>query len=417
MKRWLLTALMVATMMVAGTAGGLVQAGSGTIRLVDGDGRAAKGDCDADAPAYREIQAAIDDSDLGDRTLVCPGTYTEALIVSGRQAFTHGPPCDLKIRATGGQRPVIRAPRVLPRASRGAVIRVQDFRDICGGTLTMSGFRVQPHGGSGDCRPPDLISVLRASLSLRDMRLVAARPHGSSCGSYRRGVDFDGDSDNAFLNVTDSVLRAFSEAGITANNPFGGTGAIRNRFVLRNTVPDPGVVPTAISFGAGVVLDNVIVSKHGAPSIGGIEAGPTDLGSTIETNVISGAAWGIRAGGCGTISGNVLLGVHDPLPGHGLVVRSGDCNSGEGGRIRDNIVSGFAKAGIAIRDFASCLGCGTGSSDGDLGIVIEDNDLRGNRGVDCVDATHGSGSMGTANIWRRNLGFESNPRGICMPAL
>jgi hypothetical protein len=409
----LLLLLMAATTMILVTPGAISRAGSGTVRMVDGDGRAQRGDCEADGPAYRRIQDAIDASELGDRILVCPGTYTESLIIRGHGGIPDEPICDLTIRATGEGRPVIRAPRVLPTASRGVVIRVLDFPDICGGTLTMAGFRVQPHGGPGDCIPPNLISVLRASLSLRDMRLVAARPHGSSCGSYRRGVDFDGDADYAFLDVTDSVLRDFSEAGITADDSWGGALAIRNRFVLRNAAPDLGVIPTALSFGAGVVQDNVIFSKHGAPPIGGIEAALTYLGSTIGSNVISGAAWGIRAGGCGTISDNVLLGASDTGPGRGIVVTSGYCNDGEGWQVRGNVVTDFARSGIVIREDPQCPDCGAGSSDQTPAMVIRRNDFRGNGRVDCMDATIGTGSMGTANEWTNNLGFESDPAGIC----
>jgi hypothetical protein len=44
---------------------------------------------------------------------------------------------------------------------------------------------------------------------------------------------------------------------------------------------------------------------------------------------------------------------------------------------------------------------------------IHDNDFRGNSGIDCVDASKGDGTSGTANTWIRNLGRESDPRGIC----
>jgi len=226
-------------------------------------------------------------------------------------------------------------------------------------------------------------------------------------------VDFDGQSDYAFLDVVDSVLRDFSEAGITAANPFGGTFASRNRFVLRNTVTAHGLVPTAISYGAGAVRDNLIISKHGAPPLGGIEVGETYFSGTIESNVISGAAWGIRAGGCGTISDNVLLGASDSGPGRGMVVTSGICNEGEEGQVHGNVVTDFARSGIVIREEPLCPDCGAGSSDQTPAMVIQGNDFRGNGRVDCVDATIGSGSMGTANRWINNLGFESDPAGIC----
>lgn len=100
-----------------------------------------------------------------------------------------------------------------------------------------------------------------------------------------------------------------------------------------------------------------------------------------------------------------------PSPGDGIVPAGGSCDAG-GMQIRDNVVSGFAGSGIAI-GVASCPGCGTGASEGDLAIVIRDNDFRGNRGVDCVDRADGSGTSGTANSWVNNLGFESRPAGIC----
>jgi hypothetical protein len=44
-----------------------------------------------------------------------------------------------------------------------------------------------------------------------------------------------------------------------------------------------------------------------------------------------------------------------------------------------------------------------------------DNDLSGNDGIDCVDRSRGDGTGGTANIWRRNIGDESDPHDICGP--
>ena len=45
-------------------------------------------------------------------------------------------------------------------------------------------------------------------------------------------------------------------------------------------------------------------------------------------------------------------------------------------------------------------------------MVVEDNDFRGNGGIDCRD----NGADGEEGVWQRNLGDESDPAGLCSPS-
>ncbi|MEA2348766.1 MAG: hypothetical protein QOG62_2553, partial [Thermoleophilaceae bacterium] len=63
-----------------------VQAGSsGGVLMVDDDGQATAANCGASGPAsnaaYSTIQSAIVASHSGDTILVCPGNYTENLVI------------------------------------------------------------------------------------------------------------------------------------------------------------------------------------------------------------------------------------------------------------------------------------------------------------------------------------------------
>jgi hypothetical protein len=75
------------------------------------------------------------------------------------------------------------------------------------------------------------------------------------------------------------------------------------------------------------------------------------------------------------------------------------------GEVRRNVVRDNGGRGIAVG----------GYEDWASGMSIHDNDARGNDLVDCRDWTSGSGTAGTANIWRNNLGDESRPDRICSP--
>jgi len=58
-------------------------------------------------------------------------------------------------------------------------------------------------------------------------------------------------------------------------------------------------------------------------------------------------------------------------------------------------------------------GLGLLAGDGS-GNVFEANDFRYNEEGDCIDATTGAGTLGTANDWEAiNWGFENSPEGLC----
>ncbi|MEW5855352.1 MAG: right-handed parallel beta-helix repeat-containing protein [Myxococcota bacterium] len=51
---------------------------------------------------------------------------------------------------------------------------------------------------------------------------------------------------------------------------------------------------------------------------------------------------------------------------------------------------------------------------GVLNNLFRENEVRGNDVVDCLDQSTDTGTEGTANIWRRNEGGDSDPDGLCV---
>jgi len=172
----------------------------------------------------------------------------------------------------------------------------------------------------------------------------------------------------------------------------GATGTIAHNFIRTN-------VPT----GATLRLDSgATVERNILTNTGGFVVYDGAKGAlTIRDNVLTNVSDGIIFPGIfvsGLIAGNVLLGAPGRNSGIALYGRA---MRGRVLEVRDNVVNGFDE-GI-YNEYE--------------GSVMRDNDFRGNRGLDCADSTTGDGTSGTANIWRRNLGRDSDPRGICERSL
>ncbi len=409
--RWTVLGLLcVAAMVIPSPA----SAGDRPVMMVDQDGRARPGDCDGTGPAYRSVSAAVraaDDRDKDplqksdeDFIRVCPGIYTETVDF-------RGPDCSINVVGARGSRPVIRAPRHIadhpsPQLDRAVITLFQLPEPTLGCYITLRRLKVQTHGGGGTCDPIDLLASWNAALIVEDVRFVAAHPVGGPCGTYGTGIEYQAEEITfvAQMFVRDSVFRDFSVIGIDYRYLTYDAEIERNRFVLRHAVAGNDHPLAVLAFSA-IIRDNVMTRVGEGSPFSGIRTGR----STVTDNVIDGAAWGITAEIAGSISRNVILGRGDPRSSTGIVLgddagmTAADVRGGStAGDVSDNVVSGFAEHGILARI---------------SGISIQDNDFRGNAGVDCVDRTTGDGTSGTGNTWHRDLGGQSNPGGICRRTL
>ncbi|MCY7418990.1 MAG: right-handed parallel beta-helix repeat-containing protein [Chloroflexi bacterium] len=203
-------------------------AAGGTTRMVDGDGRAAPGNCAASAAASTTIQSAIDAANPGDTVLVCPGTYTEQVVITVN---------DLTVRSTGKWTAVIK-----PRASLpdDFLVGIGDAKGI-----TFQGFKlVAPT--TGDCIdvPVGILVIGTRDTIVRGNQIRAAGPNTlGECGfdiGIALGPDFvisgatsvtpSGFDVPTHAAVIFNSVQDFKAAGIVAS----GQGTIAN--IQRNSI-------------------------------------------------------------------------------------------------------------------------------------------------------------------------------------
>jgi hypothetical protein len=136
-----------------------------------------------------------------------------------------------------------------------------------------------------------------------------------------------------------------------------------------------------------------------APGMGnspiGVVVFTEGTGNVVGANVVGGNdSIGISiSGDSTTVAANAIF----EHPNYGLVI-----NSGSGNLVRRNHVRANGVDGIYLSPAAS-------------GNSVVENFLRLNVEHDCHDDSVGSGTAGTANIWRRNNGQTSQPPGLCVP--
>ncbi|MDQ3407979.1 MAG: hypothetical protein M3472_07505, partial [Chloroflexota bacterium] len=152
MKRSLILVAVAVLGVPAAAQGGQVT------RMVDDDGRAAIGDCDAARETYREIESAIDDSGPRDRVLVCPGRYAAFDI--------HGESKDgLTVQAIERWRAIIYG--IAPaEVVRGSFVTVREAEGV-----TIAGFHIRPGGVTCGY---NAIFFLGATGVVRDNRIAPA---------------------------------------------------------------------------------------------------------------------------------------------------------------------------------------------------------------------------------------------------
>ncbi|MFJ9704577.1 nitrous oxide reductase family maturation protein NosD [Streptomyces sp. NPDC101234] len=310
---------------------------------------------------YRTIQAAVDAAASGDTILVQPRTYTEEVVVSGK---------DLTLKATGKGSPVIKAPaKLTPFAQdvRHSVPVTSVVRIAHGAHVRMSGFTV-----TGPVPCDQLVSgvtaLQSAVLDLSRTRVVDMLP-APSCPAdqaFGRGVtvglpdyvQVDGAAGSAASGrITHVTVTRYQTDGISLNGPSQGTPS---RVIAENNVVTGGAqIPAAqvgIVVGSAVatVTDNRVshavctlpgcggdpISEFQSPGIAAIGTPP---GTEISRNQVSDTDIGIyqiSSPDCCRISHNRLTGNRF----FGIVIQDGngttDHNEITGGRVGIGVVAG-----------------------------------------------------------------------------
>ncbi|RKT19716.1 parallel beta helix pectate lyase-like protein [Streptomyces sp. 1114.5] len=306
---------------------------------------------------FPTIQAAVDAAASGSTVVVQGGTYTEQVVVSGK---------DLEL--VGADAPTVKAPATLTTFGTntrtgqpvGAVVRVAH-----GAHVRMVGFTVS---GPIPCGPEvgGITALQAATLDLADVRVTDMQPP-PSCPADQAGgrgvvyglppfVQVEGaEGSTAFGRVSGVRIARYQFDGINLAGPPGAVPPTRVT-VLDSEITGGAQIPVeqfGIAIGEAVatvtgntVADSVCTAPGCGPDpindlqSGGIFAGFTPAGTSITGNHVSGADIGIyqfAAPNCCRITANVLT--DNRL--FGVAIQDGD------GATHHNVITG-GQVGIGV---------------------------------------------------------------------
>lgn len=322
-------------------------AGEPVTRMVDADGRAAVGDCDAGRETYRGIQEAVDDSGPGDRVLVCSGRYRSFAVEGHRKD-------GLIVQAVERWRAIVegapsRAPRTFVKVRRAEKV-------------TIAGLRIRPAGVS--CLVTGITFEL-ATGTIQDNRIepASSQPECASLVgiSVFAALDAGGPTD-----VIGNVVRG----SVMISAPLAESGwdgrpwrvSVAGNIVQQDWAEWESFVIHVDNHPRVAISDNVVLST--AYVLGIFTEAPS---TKIRRNTIIGTSVGIGivGSGSGIVAGNDVR--HG---GMGLVLHTNRAVEVRRNSVHDNI-----DEGIFVRE-------GRGRVEAHLD---RDNDFRGNGGVDCID--------------------------------
>lgn len=357
---------------------------------------------------FDTIQEAVDAAEAGDRILVARGIYQEQVVIGDGKD-------DLEIRAVG--RAEIVAPEIFGDPSN-AIVHVDGAEDL---ELTRfiirgDGTTVGPNigvlvdgGGSADISFCRIVGIRDNPLTGRQegvgIQFGQFETGGPGTGSARQntigdyqkgGIVVIGDGSSA--NVSHNSIRGQGATAVIAQNGIqvsdGATGRIEFNSVSGNKFTGPDFESVGI-----LVFNSSDVRIRGNRTFGNDEGillfgdGETVSNVLVELNHSFG----------NTFNGIGLFNVEDSRVRGNSVSRNGsdgiNVELSSDNEIVGNVALFNRRDGIALEADAT-------------GNLITHNVMFHNARFDASDASTGSGTAGTANIWRRNAFRTSNPEDL-----
>ncbi|MFC5065992.1 right-handed parallel beta-helix repeat-containing protein [Actinomycetospora atypica] len=365
-------------------------------------------------PTFTAIQPAVDAAPAGGTVYVCAGTYT------GRVTITK------TLRLLGAQsgrdarsgRTALAAESVVTSTAGGLVVNgtvnglVVDgftFRGSAGDGIDALG------GGSGF----SIVNNVFAD-NQNGMNVSAAGPAPSTIARNRftannRGADPQAGTGILFtsgpandVTVSDNLFERHISAAV---NSIGDPSKRSRGLVVRNnrSVDDSSLA--VVNNTVGALIDQNQATKPATATGTIIYIVGNNDGLTVRRNVLTGGrGTGISANGLDgpfatPESTNLLIDTN--------VVRDRTTGIAINGAhrsvtVRGNVVQGSTRNGDAP-------GRGIVVSATSSGLVLTNNVATGSSDVDCVDASKGGRTAGTADTWTANVGRTATPPGICIP--
>jgi hypothetical protein len=328
----------------------------------------AVGSCKPSLPSYPTIQQAVNSVPAGTTIQVCPGAYSEQVVVNKNLT--------MKGIASGGQAAaIITSPAggVTPNATSlatGNPIAAQLLVQAPASSVTISNITVDgSNNGIAGCSP-NLVGIYFQNASGTITRTAVLNQALSSglegCQSGLGIFVQSGGSGSSFVNINNNHVEGYQKNGITGNE--AGT----NVTITSNTVigqgPTTGAAENSIQIGfgaVGTITKNTVGSDVWAPDTiadpGDAAAGILVYASnsvSISSNNVSSTQFGIAVvsdpslgnADSSSISKNTISATHI-FDGIDLCSNNNNVNL--------NIVNGSDEAGIHVDD--SCTGASTGN--------------------------------------------------------
>jgi parallel beta-helix repeat protein len=368
-------------------------------------------------PSYATISLAVAASDPRDIVLVGKGTYMETVTVDKTLRLLgaqHG--MDARTRSTTKE-------SIVDGTGTGTSTII-----ITGQNVVVDGFTVQ--GGiagnatgidvKGGASPGHGARILNnivqnnsTGVSLNSEGFAAVMRVVIEHNLIKRNNDGDPSvaGDGIFTSATSDVVidenkfQRNSRLGIGINNSSdvsitNNTSTQDGRFVVFTGTTDSLVSRNKISN----LLDTTLVNDARAA---GISVGFDNSYLTITNNTIKAATGGvhrgIQFGGYGPNPANTDLTVKynriSGMPVHGIVA--------EDSLLTDSILIGNRTTG----NVQDGIRVEAGNSDN----YLSHNFSKSNGGKDCRDNSVGTETLGTDNVWFKNVGNSATPAGLCKP--
>lgn len=408
--------------------------GSGGTLMVDDDGQAKPGKCGASGPAsnaaYSTIQSAVLASSAGDTIWVCPGDYTENLVIRKHKD-------DLSLRSVKPWQARIWRP-----ISLDGDIPLVHIKPGADGVSFVHFALVFPTTDDCDQATAAAILVEGTNASIRGNRIHSDGPDDFYTCGYYDGIAVTANNVPPPGPITASATPAAINAPASAFVGFNLIRDFQNAGIIAGSYTHARVTTNSVHFGhqdSGCSFTSAATAAAPAGSVcfgwgilyyGGargtvdenyVVADPSvDVTSTQTAGNITFLLVGISIGGYSTPAGKVkVLGNHVGLAVEGITLGGTDQNI-----VHDNYVSLSFGTGIYVdgtnadirrnQVYNTITGNGglyaSGNSEGNL---FKNNRALDNS-VDCNDDTGPTvGSLD--NTWVQNVGDTSDPSGLCTP--
>jgi parallel beta-helix repeat protein len=416
--------------MVLGAAGLITApARAATTRVVDDDGKATPTNCGALTAAPATINAGIAAASPGDTVKVCPGTYSENVVI------------DKTLTLVGAKVGVNGATRAFNASAESIIATASetlDAVDVNADNVTVDGFTMQNSNAGVSTESTISGYVIRNNIIRANVMGVWMTSNGATTSLVNR---------NRVTNNNKGEFGApppqFSGGGIIS---FDG---LSNAIIYGNFVSlNRGAGTFWINCGGGVNSGLTIASNTMQNNAGDIILGANNTSVKIQKNttddtVPSNKGFVPPAIQVGLYNTNVVIGgptdasanTINRSPEAGILLDQYDfCSPAAalpagGISVAHNTITNSFREGIAVLNGIPGVANVSGNranNNGTPGIffgnsttgnVITGNTANGNGTYDCQDEStggpSGSPTFGTQNSWTLNTGETSSPSGIC----